>query len=128
MASRQMMLSLTALAVGAAGTAPAFGALSSNPGAAHIPWLRIILGLLLCGGLAWGAALLLRARLRLSGQTLTLSPVQGRRLQVVQTVKIGTASALSLASVDGREFLVATGQGQIAIVPLQTSLDTTGLP
>lgn len=86
---------------------PAWARLGGNASSDAIPWLRLVLGLLVCIGLAVAAALVLRSR---SGSTVTSAwPRKApRRLQLLETMRIGPQASLSLVKVDGAEYLLVS--------------------
>lgn len=97
-----------------------------------IPWLRLIAALLLCLGLAAGAAFALDRRLkggsgldglRLTGllQRFRLPAAEPRRARLtdIETRRVSTQVTVSVFKCDGRDFLVAaSAQGQLVLVSL----------
>jgi flagellar biogenesis protein FliO len=79
----------------------------------EVPVWRVLGALALCLGLALAAAFVLRRRL---GGPLPLAMGRARRLQLVETVRLGPQVHLCLVSCDGTEFLVAaSAQGATTI-------------
>lgn len=72
--------------------------------------IRMLGGLFLCVGL-FGAAIHVYKRYVLKGRVGT-----GRRLSVVERVPVSSKGSLLLLSLDGREFVVATGSDAPRIV------------
>lgn len=98
-----------------------------------IPWLRLTAALLLCLGLAAGAAFAVHRRLGggLAGGAPTsvramlerLIPEVGERpaprLTAIETRRLSPQVSVSVFTCDGRNFLVAsTAQGQVVLVRL----------
>lgn len=99
-----------------------------------IPWVRLIAALLLCIGLAAGAAFALNRRLNGGAglpdkavladlmARLRPAPVVGERrarLTDIETRRVSTQVSVSVFKCDGRDFLVAASvQGQLVLVSL----------
>lgn len=77
---------------------------------------RVLGALVLCLGLAVGAAYALRGRLR--GGALPAFGTSDRRLRLVESVRLSHQTDICLMRRDGEEFLVAaTAQGLVVIAP-----------
>ena len=98
-----------------------------------IPWLRLTAALLLCLGLAAGAAFAIHRRLgggsvggtpaSLRAMLERLIPETGERpparLTAIETRRLSPQVSVSVFTCDGRDYLVAsTAQGQLAVVRL----------
>lgn len=85
----------------------AWARLGGNASSDAIPWLRLVLGLVLCLGLAWAAALFLRSRA--GGPTMQAwGRKPPRRLRLLETVRVGPQATLSLVTVDSAEYLLVS--------------------
>ncbi len=97
---------ITLIAALAAGAAPAFAQRLGQGTETDISMWRVVGALLLCLALAFVAALVLKRRL---GGGVPLSFVRGRRLQLIERVRLTSQAELCLVSRDGTEFLIAAG-------------------
>lgn len=112
---------------------PAFAQTLGQGGDTDIPWIRLIAALLLCLGLAAGAAFAINRRLNggaglpdkliLAGlwKRLGSPPAEGRRprLTDIETRRVSTQVSVSVFKCDGVDFMVAaTVQGQLVLVRL----------
>jgi flagellar biogenesis protein FliO len=99
---------------------PAWARLGGNASFDAIPWLRLVLGLVVCIGLALAAALVLRSR---SGATVAAARVRKapRRLQLLETMRVGPQASLSLVKVDGAEYLLVSTSGAAYLTEYQPS-------
>lgn len=77
-------------------------------------FIRMIGGFLLCLGVFAGGIVLYRRY-----GTMAIRGVS-RRLTVIERIPITAKSALSLVSLDGREFLVTSGPDNLRVVSTQT--------
>lgn len=81
----------------------------------EVPIWRVLGALVLCLGLALGAAYVLRRRL---GGSMPLVSGRSRRLQMLESLRISPQVHICLVSCDGAEFLIAASpQGVHAIDP-----------
>lgn len=115
-------------------TAPAAAQTLGQGADTDVPWLRLSAALLLCLGLAVGAAVALHRRLNggaglpdldlkaLSAKLSGAAPgTRGRlpRLTDIETRRLSTHATVSVFKCDGRSFMVATSpQGQLVLVSL----------
>jgi hypothetical protein len=99
----------------AAGIAAAVSALSAQGALAQtlgqgldndISLWRVAGSLLLCAGLAVAGAFVLRARMGHAPLPLPFKITRRRRLQLIESLRLGQNSGLSIVSCDGREILV----------------------
>ncbi len=126
-----ILLSVCAGAVLASG--PALAQTLGKGGGADIPWLRLGAALLLCLGLAIGAAFALHHRLggstggprlaRLARLAPGLESLGGagsaRRLSDIETRRLSPQVTVSVFRCDGRSYMVAaSAQGQLELVSL----------
>lgn len=106
-ASRAALAGAT-LAVSLAPTAAAAQRLGQG-GGAEVSWWRVAAALLLCLGLAFGAAIALRRRWRGGGPLFTQGP---RRLELVESLRLGHQNDICIVRCDDRNIiLAATPQG-----------------
>jgi hypothetical protein len=124
--------SMSAFAFVAAAAAPALAQTLGKGADADIPWLRLGAALLLCLGLAIGAAWAVNLRLNgtglsLKGRLASLLPSLtniGRggsapRLSEIETRRLSPQVTVSVFRCDGRSFMVtASSQGQLVLVSL----------
>jgi flagellar biogenesis protein FliO len=100
---------LRAAAIAAAlSAASAQGALAQTLGQGvdnDISLWRVAGSLLLCAGLALAGAFVLRARMG-HAPLLPFAIAKRRRLQLIESLRLGQNSGLSIVSCDGREILV----------------------
>lgn len=75
--------------------------------AVEIPWVRIVVALLLCSGVAWAAVLWLRR----GGGWPTRTPAH-RRIVVVESRRLNPHADLSLVRVQGREYAILSSAQQ----------------
>jgi flagellar biogenesis protein FliO len=95
--------------------APAFAQRIGQGTGTEVPIWRVLGALALCLGLAVAAAYLLRRRL---GGSMPLAMGRMRRLQLVETLRLGHHVHICLVSCDGAEFLIAaSAQGATTINP-----------
>jgi hypothetical protein len=115
------------------------GLLASTPALAQtlgqgadtdIPWLRLGAALILCLGLAAGAAFALNRRLNGGNETAALSRLLERlgrpasaatppRLTGIETRRLSAQVTVSVFKCDGRDFMVASSlQGRLVLVSL----------
>lgn len=100
-------------------TAPAYAQKLGHGGGAEISAWRVAGVLLLCVALAVSGALALRHRQggRLFARQLFSARGPARRLEVIETVRMGHQVDLALVRCDGREFLVATSPRETRFGP-----------
>lgn len=97
----------------------AWARLGGNTSSDGIPWLRMILGLALCLGLALAAALVLRSR---GGVSIVPAwRTRTRRLQLLETVRTGPQTSLSLVRVDHTEYLLVSAPGGAQLAEYQSA-------
>ena len=75
--------------------------------AVEIPWVRIVVALLLCSGVAWAAVLWLRR----GGGWPAIKPARGR-IEVVESRRLNHYAELSLVRVQGREYAILSSAQQ----------------
>lgn len=123
---------IVSVAVLWAGTASVAAAQTLGQGGDNdIPWLRLIAALLLCLGLAAGAAFALDRRLKggagLGSSSLSAllrfrlpaSETRRARLTDIETRQVSTQVTVSVFKCDSQNFLVAaSAQGQLVLVSL----------
>lgn len=111
---------LVAARIGAAAfpllaAAPALAQRLGQGTGSEVPVWRVLGALALCLALAVGAAYVLRRRL---GGSTPLTLGRGRRLQLVETLRLSHQVDICLIACDGAEFLVAAApQGATTIDP-----------
>ncbi len=122
-----------------AAAAPATAQTLGQGGDTDIPWLRLTAALLLCLGLAAGAAYALDRRLKggsgLDSLQLTglfrrfrssATDARRARLTDIETRRVSTQVSVSVFKCDGRDFLVAaSAQGQLVLVSLDAETPET---
>jgi len=80
-------------------------------GGTNLPWWRVIGALILCLGLAIGAAFALKTRLRGAGPVFSSAK---RRLQLVETLRLSHQVDICLLTCDDQTLVVAaTPQGAV---------------
>ncbi len=105
---------------------PAFAQRLGQAAQTEIPWWRVVGAFVICIGLALGAALALRTRIRAGaplpaafrfapGRLRLFGPVE-RRLVVIEAVRGGQNLEICLVRCDEREFLLAATQGSIEVL------------
>lgn len=95
--------------------APAFAQRLGQGTGTEVPIWRVLGALALCLALAVAAAYFLRRRM---GGSLPLAMGRGRRLQLIETLRLSHQVDICLVSCDGAQFLVAaTQQGATTINP-----------
>ncbi len=90
---------------------------------------RVVAALLLCLVLAVAGAFALRARGGGIGKLFPLVVRRSRRLQVVETVRLGPQADLSIVTGDGRELLVASSPHGVSLLrelPFEAAQATPG--
>lgn len=133
------LLGAAAAALAALGLAAPAAAQTLGQGAdTDVPWLRLAAALLLCLGLAAGAAFALHRRLNggsglpdLTALTARLNAVgvaggkpRPARLTDIETRRVSTQVTVSVFKCDGRDFLVAaSAQGQLTLVSLEPTAE-----
>lgn len=130
--SAGLRLAASALLWGIA-TAPAAAQTLGQGESTDIPWLRLTAALLLCLGLAAGAAFAIHRRLgggSVGGVPASVRAMLERlipeaaerpapRLTAIETRRLSPQVSVSVFTCDGRDFLVAsTAQGQVVLVRL----------
>jgi flagellar biogenesis protein FliO len=93
-----------AAAAVAAWAAPLSAQTLGQGGGAEVPLWRVVGALIFCLALAAGAAFALRARLRGSLPSVKSA---GRRLRLVESLRLSHQVDLCLVEIDGREVVVA---------------------
>ncbi len=109
---------LTAALIVSACASPLAAAAPLGQGQApEIPVARLVFGLVLCVGLAWGIAYLIRT-FRLQGRLapLKLGGIGQARLRVLEARRAGLATDVCLVRCDGRDFLIAATQGHVLVL------------
>lgn len=87
--------------------------LGQGQGGADISWWRVIGALVLCLGLAVGAAFALRTRLRGGiGSLLTTNS----RLTLIETVRVNQTLDICAVRFDGREFVIAATPHTVTVL------------
>ena len=113
------LLRAAALAgAGLAAAAPAAAQSLGQGGGTDVPIWRVLGALLLCLLLAAGAAFALRARMRGGGLIIAST---GRRLQLVERVRLNQHADLCIVRMDEREFLVAAGPHALTVLGTPTA-------
>lgn len=89
--------------------------------APEVPWLRLVLSLLLCIGIAVAAILLLRRYQRGGTGTATKwfsaqGLVPDQRIRIVEARRLGAGSQLCLVRFDDREMLLAVTSDRVAVL------------
>ena len=103
MRSQTDMLALIAALTTSLCSVPAYAQAIGQAPDDGISWIRVIVSVILCLVLAVAAALVLRARM--SG-ILPAAVTTGRRLRVVERLRLSPQVTVTLLSCDGGEFLI----------------------
>lgn len=112
---RQAAARIAFLAFLSCAAAPAFAQRIGQGTGAEVPVWRVLGALILCLGLAVGAAWVLRRRL---GGSAPLATGRSQRLKLVESLRLGHQIHICLVTCDGGEFLVASSpQGATLISP-----------
>lgn len=101
---RTVAARLAGAALAALAAAPVFAQRLGQGTGTEVPVWRVLGALALCLGLAVAAAYVLRRRL---GGSLPLAIRRGRRLQLIEALRVSHQIDICLVSCDGAEFLVA---------------------
>lgn len=86
----------------------------------EVPWLRIVLALLLCSGIAWGAVLWLRR-----GRGWRMGQRPAAAIDVIEGRRLNQYAELSLVRVQGREYaILSSAQRQRVLSSIAVQDDT----